>query len=147
MARLTQNYDTRATLVPFNDVITSENSIGSNGYTGHTGTFIAPIDGIYVFHSHVLKCQKTAAPLFLNLLHNDRMVASATNHDSLFETTSMSAVLSMAKGDAVAVKLRTGVIYGRTANHYSTFSGFYLGPRDANTARKILPNKHRSKYL
>ena len=55
------------------------------------------------------------------------MVASGTNWDKPFETTSMSAILFLEKGDEVYARLSSGTLYGRPENHYTTFSGFLIG--------------------
>ena len=66
--------------------------------------------------------------LTVHMLQNKVVIASAINTDIPFETTSMSAVVVLKPFDKVFVRLSSGTIYGRTKNHLSTFSGFYLGP-------------------
>ena len=41
--------------VPFDTVLTNQNSNGLCAYNNETGHFTAPVDGTYVFHVHFLQ--------------------------------------------------------------------------------------------
>ena len=55
MAALSKNYQTKETIIPFDTVLTNQNSNGLGAYDKETGHFTAPVDGTYVFHVHVLQ--------------------------------------------------------------------------------------------
>ena len=54
------------------------------------------------------------------------MVASGTNQDVRFETTSCTAVLILKKGDCIWVRLRQGHVYGHSPRNCSTESAVSL---------------------
>jgi len=59
MAALSKNYHKQGAwereCVPFDTVVTNQNSNGLVAYNNETGHFMAPVDGTYVFHVHVLQ--------------------------------------------------------------------------------------------
>lgn len=128
MAALSQNFIERGDAITFDTVLTNQNEAGNQpAYDQETGSFNAPVDGTYIFHVNVLRCQNSG-PLFVHLMRNQEMVSSGTNQDVRFETTSCTAVLILKKGDCIWVRLRQGHVYGHSPSHYSTFSGFMLAP-------------------
>ena len=54
MAALSMNCQKRGEAIPFDTVLTNQNSDGPGAYDAETGSFTAPADGTYVFHVHVL---------------------------------------------------------------------------------------------
>jgi len=118
--------DWKRKCIPFDKVVSNQNSNGLGAYDNETGHFTAQVDGTYVFHVHVLRAQNSG-PLFIHLMKNQEMVASGTNQDVKFETTSCSALLQLEAGDRICVSLRQGTMYGHSPSHYSTFSGFLIG--------------------
>lgn len=121
MAGLTQNFQGNNQQIPFDNVVTNN----GGAYRSATGCFIVPAAGVYVFHVHILRCRSSGA-LYVHLMRNGDMICSATNQDTRFETTSMTAVLTLQRGDVVWVRLRQGIAYGHSPSHYSTFTGYSL---------------------
>ena len=70
-------------------------------------------------------------------MKNQEIVASGTNQDEKFETTSTSAILELEAGDRICVSLRQGWMYGHSPSHYSSFSGFRFGPNYLSKKKKI----------
>ncbi|KAK3526378.1 hypothetical protein QTP70_025407 [Hemibagrus guttatus] len=93
-----------------------------------SGHFSCPAAGIYVFFFHILKLA-ISVPLYVNLMRNDEVVASAYANDGApdHETASNHAVLPLRVGDHIWLRLHRGAIYGSSWK-YSTFSGFLLYP-------------------
>ena len=61
-------------------------------------------------------------------MKNQDIISSGTNQDVRFETTACTAILELKAGDCIWVRLRQGAVYGHSPSHYSTFSGFRMGP-------------------
>lgn len=95
-------------------------------YNTHIGRFTCPINGTYVFNFNILKLAANS-PLFINLMCNEEVMASAYANDGApdHDTASNSAILTLFQGDQVWLRLHRGAVYGSTWN-YSTFSGFLL---------------------
>lgn len=93
-----------------------------------SGHFSCPAAGTYVFFFHILKLA-ISVPLYINLMRNDEVVASAYANDGApdHETASNHAVLPLRIGDHIWLRLHRGAIYGSSWK-YSTFSGFLLYP-------------------
>ncbi|XP_026774491.3 caprin-2 isoform X3 [Pangasianodon hypophthalmus] len=93
-----------------------------------SGHFACPAPGTYVFFFHILKLA-ISVPLYINLMRNDEVVASAYANDGApdHETASNHAVLPLRIGDHIWLRLHRGAIYGSSWK-YSTFSGFLLYP-------------------
>ncbi|TSK13543.1 Caprin-2 [Bagarius yarrelli] len=93
-----------------------------------SGHFSCPAAGTYVFFFHILKLA-ISVPLYVNLMRNDEVLASAYANDGApdHETASNHAVLPLRVGDHIWLRLHRGAIYGSTWK-YSTFSGFLLYP-------------------
>ena len=66
----------------------------------------------------------------MHLMKNQEIVSSGMNQDDGYETTSCSALLQLEAGDRICVSLRKGQMFGHSPSHYSTFSGFRIGPKD-----------------
>ncbi|XP_060763895.1 caprin-2 [Neoarius graeffei] len=93
-----------------------------------SGHFSCPAAGTYVFFFHILKLA-ISVPLYVNLMRNDEVVASAYANDGApdHETASNHAVMPLRVGDHIWLRLHRGAIYGSSWK-YSTFSGFLLYP-------------------
>lgn len=109
--------------VVFNNVITN---IG-NTYSGVTGVFTAPNNGIYVFYTHILA---TDRPLEMSLQQNGSNKMLLYVHGGHRGSDSNLIVLQLAKGDTVKV-----VKHGPWGSKpfyvhkvWSTFSGYMLYP-------------------
>ncbi|KAL0962625.1 hypothetical protein UPYG_G00342940 [Umbra pygmaea] len=92
----------------------------------HLGRFTCPANGTYVFLFHILKLAVNV-PLYINLMRNDEVMASAYANDGGpdHETASNHSILQLYQGDQVWLRLHRGSIYGSSWK-YSTFSGFLL---------------------
>ncbi|XP_010885206.1 caprin-2 isoform X2 [Esox lucius] len=92
----------------------------------HLGRFTCPANGTYVFLFHILKLAVNV-PLYVNLMRNDEVMASAYANDGGpdHETASNHSILQLYQGDQVWLRLHRGSIYGSSWK-YSTFSGFLL---------------------
>ncbi|KAM9497186.1 caprin-2 isoform 2-T2 [Clarias gariepinus] len=99
-----------------------------NAFDAPSGHFSCPAAGTYVFFFHILKLA-ISVPLYVNLMRNDEVVASAYANDGApdHETASNHAVLPLRVGDHIWLRLHRGAIYGSSWK-YSTFSGFLLYP-------------------
>ncbi|KAF4080977.1 hypothetical protein AMELA_G00155480 [Ameiurus melas] len=93
-----------------------------------SGHFSCPAAGTYVFFFHILKLA-ISVPLYINMMRNDEVVASAYANDGApdHETASNHALLPLRVGDHIWLRLHRGAIYGSSWK-YSTFSGFLLYP-------------------
>ncbi|XP_052765921.1 multimerin-2-like [Mya arenaria] len=102
-------------------------------YNPHFGTFLAPVNGVYVFTVTLLSSPNQVAHYYL-YQNNTPVVHLTLYHPSSETYTSMSqtAVLSLNKGDDVSVRnLDAGT---RTlGDNYSSFSGFILWMTEAQT--------------
>ncbi|KAL3891950.1 hypothetical protein ACJMK2_004192 [Sinanodonta woodiana] len=111
--------------IVFNTVITN---IGA-AYHPHTGIFIAPVNGVYVFH--VCATSEPFKWQFFDLVKDGNVIQSifpdALNIHS-FQTDSIIAVLQLSQGNEVWVKssglVGSGEIHG--GNGLSSFAGWLL---------------------
>ncbi|CAG5108345.1 Oidioi.mRNA.OKI2018_I69.chr1.g3751.t1.cds [Oikopleura dioica] len=122
MACLSKSFVERDDAILFDDIVTNQNDEQADepAYNPTTGRFIAPANGTYRVEN--------SGPLFVHLMRNEDIVASGTNHDDKFETTSCNAVLILKKGEIIWVRLKHGIVFGGSPSHYSAFSGFMLAP-------------------
>lgn len=113
-----------STLV-FNGVLTN---IG-NAYSGQTGIFTVPIDGVYIFYAHILG---SARNLEMCIQKNGENIMYMYSHGpaNSYGGDSNMAVLNLVKGDTVKVVKHgpwgTKPFYVHAA--WSSFSGFLLYP-------------------
>jgi len=115
-------------VIKFDHVVTnidSTNSVG--GYSGTTGVFTAPVDGLYVFHATVMShlthvfyamIYKESTPVATILLGGGIQYNMASN----------SAILALRKGERVMVRHESAdhSIEGAYYGGQSTFAGFLL---------------------
>uniref|UniRef100_A0A3B5LS15 C1q domain-containing protein n=1 Tax=Xiphophorus couchianus TaxID=32473 RepID=A0A3B5LS15_9TELE len=118
-------FDTETVLV-FRNVLTN---IG-NAYNPHTGTFSAPVRGVYHFefylHGHGHKSHPTAATLVKNW--QQQIVTAFEGQPSNSVNPANGVILLLQCGDVVFVRLwRNARIYD-TCNNHTTFSGYLLFP-------------------
>ncbi|XP_072552426.1 complement C1q-like protein 3 [Salminus brasiliensis] len=109
------------------DVLKFTNVVTNLGgrYDSSTGIFTCRSAGVYHFSYHILK---TGVSLRAELVHNDKVVASAVAVDALHtDTASNSAVLQLSSGDRVFVRLsKSDSTLKDSTNLFSTFSGHLL---------------------
>ena len=94
-----------------------------NGYHNLHGNFIAPVSGVYVFHTSLLRASSGHAHVQLVKNGQDLARLDLELSDS---TASQTAIVPLDAGDDIAVKnadFSDTIFHG---SHYSTFSGFLL---------------------
>lgn len=96
-----------------------------NGYDKSSGTFIAPVDGIYSFSTTVLTDNNVEIWGFIDVNESPKVWYNARGTDGRHDSGSQSLIIRLSKGDRVTVRnyANGGNIYG---GHYTTFSGFML---------------------
>ena len=106
-------------MVHFDNVITN---IG-NAYNPHFGAFVAPVSGVYVFHTTITGYGHHV--LHVSIVKNNGSVASfyIRGVESSFGNGSAMAVLHLNKGDDLAIRNNDA---DKGIHVYSMFSGFLL---------------------
>ncbi|XP_051256974.1 caprin-2 isoform X2 [Dicentrarchus labrax] len=122
--------DQRGTIGPFRTDTTLvykvvKSNIG-NAYSQSTGTFIAPVPGIYYFT--LFYHAGGSRPAYLTLMKNNEVVVTtsdhATSHDGA-DNGGNAVFLQLKQGDCVYVRLRANThVWG--SNFGTTFSGFLV---------------------
>ncbi|XP_065937223.1 complement C1q tumor necrosis factor-related protein 3 [Magallana gigas] len=125
MSTTENNPSTHHTIIYDHDVT----NIG-NGYNRHSGTFIAPVDGVYVF-SWTIFLYQPGEYMSIELTLNSQPVGASYvqgMHD--YSTVSGTAVLSMQKNDIVFTRTHTTYVpHGSIRSDdlmRSTFTGWCL---------------------
>lgn len=118
-------------IIVFDNVITN---IG-NTYNGHLGSFIAPVNGIYVFS--VTLVTSSNAGFHGNIVRNGELVTRLYASTG-YQTASQTVVLQLQKGDDVCIQNADvdTTIFGYK---YTLFSGFLL--QEDFSAQLSLGNK------
>ncbi|XP_052786076.1 complement C1q-like protein 4 [Mya arenaria] len=126
--------DIRATTaghtIVFDDVVTN---IGS-AYNGKTGTFTAPIEGLYLFSVKITGFYKSTASSgttdqYQLKLNNNLYLRLYTNVNSgthSFDSSSVVTVLELGKGDRVNVDCQQSDKYVEGSSRNTFFSGFLI---------------------
>lgn len=96
-----------------------------NSYSNHTGLFVAPVGGVYVFSTSLFTPHKHS--FHASFVRNGQVVTTmyAAGAESSYDTTSHTIVLRLQKGDDVCVQNKDN---DRTMSGgaYSIFSGYLL---------------------
>lgn len=98
-----------------------------NGYDATTGTFNAPVTGVYIFHFHAYNTNKDSV-MWLELHHNDQATISLSGYNS-HTVGSNTVMLKLRKNDRVAVKSheqQSFSLFGLPDQVYSTFTGYLV---------------------
>lgn len=105
-------------------MITSHGSPNLN-----SGVFVCTKEGLYKFQVYALT--KSDSNLYLELYHNNALVASLWGHTpGDFAAAGNAVILPLKTGDTVEVKVKTDYevhIYGTRDEIYTTFTGVQLG--------------------
>ncbi|XP_004390595.1 cerebellin-3 [Trichechus manatus latirostris] len=107
----------------FDQVLVNEGS----GFDRASGSFVAPVRGVYSFRFHVVKVynrQTVQVSLVLNTW--PVISAFANDPDVTREAATSSVLLPLDPGDRVSLRLRRGNLLGGWK--YSSFSGFLIFP-------------------
>uniref|UniRef100_A0A8C9A1A8 Cerebellin 3 n=1 Tax=Prolemur simus TaxID=1328070 RepID=A0A8C9A1A8_PROSS len=97
------------------------------GFDRASGSFVAPVRGVYSFRFHVVKVynrQTVQVSLMLNTW--PVISAFANDPDVTREAATSSVLLPLDPGDRVSLRLRRGNLLGGWK--YSSFSGFLIFP-------------------
>ena len=109
--------------IAFDTAVTNEGS----AYTPHTGIFVAPVGGLYVFSSTLTSYPHNNA--IFSFLKNGNPVSHLHPHSDsdspAYDTSAMTIVLELGKGDDVSVANRHAD-ESLNGHRLSTFSGFLL---------------------
>lgn len=91
-----------------------------------TGRFGAPVNGVYFFTFNMMK-HEDVEEVYVYLMHNGNTVFSLYSYESKgkADTSGNSAVLKLAKGDEVWLRMGNGALHG-DHQRFSTFAGFLL---------------------
>ena len=101
------------------------------GYKSGNGTFIAPIDGIYIFSTSVMMQGTSATDHEMHVIiekNNAEIAGAYGNNQGVYEHSSVTAAMSLKAGDnvAVTVERHSGItFYG---DNLTSFTGFLLYP-------------------
>ncbi|CAG2243061.1 unnamed protein product [Mytilus edulis] len=95
-----------------------------NGYNPNTGTFTAPIAGVYQFSSMVMKDR--GKPLVVSLWHNNNRVTSVSMKVSDYTPGTLIVILDLQKGDQISIKSYYNYTVYSNIMNYNTFSGYLI---------------------
>ncbi|KAL4238846.1 positive regulation of adiponectin secretion [Mactra antiquata] len=107
-------------ILPFQMIVTN---VG-NAFNNNTGSFVAPVDGTYVFHATILAIDTASGKHFrahFDINGSSYSVFYITSYDQ----SSQMLVIDLKAGDTAVIKndFTDLGIYG---HHHTTFSGFLL---------------------
>ncbi|OWF47454.1 uncharacterized protein LOC110454364 [Mizuhopecten yessoensis] len=118
-------YLTQGEILSYNKLITKFNSVIDTN-----GVFTADTAGLYAFHFYSLT--KVNTRLWLEIMMNDNLVASAYAHSSSsngYADAGNSVILELTSGDTVYVKAHDqyeNILYGKNDQIYTTFTGVLI---------------------
>ncbi|KAL4220393.1 hypothetical protein ACF0H5_020796 [Mactra antiquata] len=107
-------------VLPFQLIVTN---IG-NAFNNNTGSFVAPVDGTYVFHATILAIDTASGAHFrahFDINGSSYSVFYITSYDQ----SSQMLVIDLKAGDTVTIR-NDYTDFGVYGNHHTTFSGFLL---------------------
>nr|XP_060617350.1 complement C1q tumor necrosis factor-related protein 3 isoform X1 [Anolis sagrei ordinatus] len=122
MASMATHFSNQNSGIIFSSV---ETNVG-NFFDVMTGRFGAPVNGVYFFTFNMMK-HEDVEEVYVYLMHNGNTVFSLYSYESKGKTdsSSNSAVLKLAKGDEVWLRMGNGALHG-DHQRFSTFAGFLL---------------------
>lgn len=122
MASLATHFTNQNSGIIFSSV---ETNIG-NFFDVMTGRFGAPVSGVYFFTFSMMK-HEDVEEVYVYLMHNGNTVFSMYSYETKgkSDTSSNHAVLKLAKGDEVWLRMGNGALHG-DHQRFSTFAGFLL---------------------
>ncbi|XP_060092074.1 complement C1q tumor necrosis factor-related protein 3 isoform X2 [Heteronotia binoei] len=122
MASMATHFSNQNSGIIFSSV---ETNIG-NFFDVMTGRFGAPVNGVYFFTFSMMK-HEDVEEVYVYLMHNGNTVFSLFSYEAKgkMDTSSNSAVLKLAKGDEVWLRMGNGALHG-DHQRFSTFAGFLL---------------------
>ncbi|XP_069108630.1 complement C1q tumor necrosis factor-related protein 4-like [Argopecten irradians] len=104
------------------------NNAAMAGYNITTNDFIAPVDGLYIFHFHALSTADME--VYLELFKNQQYIISAYAYTTNeYGDAGNSVILPLSKNDDVTIKARPNYdveLLGTPSEIYCTFSGSLL---------------------
>ncbi len=111
-------------IIKFNQVITKS---ASSGWDSSSGTYICPVNGIFVFSVSVLFNGRVAIHVELKGPQNAYVLRrSHTNHNSK-DTLSRTVLMNCVEGRTVEVRVKSGTVIGNEQMSTS-FMGFWYNP-------------------
>ncbi|KAJ7335068.1 hypothetical protein JRQ81_013009 [Phrynocephalus forsythii] len=122
MASMATHFSNQNSGIIFSSV---ETNVG-NFFDVMTGRFGAPVNGVYFFTFNMMK-HEDVEEVYVYLMHNGNTVFSLYSYESKgkADSASNSAVLKLAKGDEVWLRMGNGALHG-DHQRFSTFAGFLL---------------------
>ncbi|KFV91561.1 PREDICTED: complement C1q tumor necrosis factor-related protein 3 isoform X2 [Fulmarus glacialis] len=122
MASMATHFSNQNSGIIFSSV---ETNVG-NFFDVMTGRFGAPVNGVYFFTFNMMK-HEDVEEVYVYLMHNGNTVFSLYSYESKgkADTSGNSAVLKLAKGDEVWLRMGNGALHG-DHQRFSTFAGFLL---------------------
>uniref|UniRef100_G3W0H8 Cerebellin 3 n=1 Tax=Sarcophilus harrisii TaxID=9305 RepID=G3W0H8_SARHA len=107
----------------FDQVLVNE----GNGFDRASGSFIAPVRGVYSFRFHVVKVYNRQTVQVSLMLNTWPVISAFANDPDVTREAATSAVLlPLDPGDRVSLRLRRGNLLGGWK--FSSFSGFLIFP-------------------
>ncbi|XP_043775571.1 cerebellin-3 [Cervus elaphus] len=107
----------------FDQVLVNE----GGGFDRTSGSFVAPVRGVYSFRFHVVKVYNRQTVQVSLMLNTWPVVSAFANDpDVTREAATSSVLLPLDPGDRVSLRLRRGNLLGGWK--YSSFSGFLIFP-------------------
>jgi len=108
-------------MITFDNVITN---VGT-AYNPHFGSFVAPVPGVYVFHTTIMGYSQHE--FRVSMVKNGAAVANLyiRGVESAWGNDSAMVIVHLNKGDDVAVQ-NNEIDKSVDGNHFSMFSGFLL---------------------
>ena len=107
--------------IAYNVIVTNN----GNGMNQTTGTFTAPVTGLYYFAWNGL-AQNRGATVVSLLLNGIRTLGSAFGHNVNFGLN-IHAIVDLMKGDQVTAVMTTGNVLFDDTNRLTNFIGMLLG--------------------
>ena len=114
-------------VVKFNQ---DQGSSFGNGYDPNSGSFVAPINGIYLFSVQLTYYENSSSSFYgyIKLDDGTKLCAVATEYKSKYHTMSCSHVSALKKGQKVQFFIQYGYIRKQGNHEENQFHGVLLKP-------------------